>query len=412
MRRFQDAIGKTFFFLSLSVVTFFSFTVNSLPDCVPFWESLNTKYSDRFAPYPDPVCDFFDQIPVGTADACPTPTGLKTVINGNSVNFSWDPVPQALFYKVGFTNITTGTIQFINIDLTTITFNNLTTGVHIASIQSFCGGNTYSPPLLPEILILDDLIGVMPSPLDPDCTCPVTRTLSSNESIGTFGTLPWPIDPCSSQVYDIKLEYSPIAPTSGSLYYKIKAQMENTGAVITECSDKVQINTSTGRVELLDDSNIKIFEVAFSDSDGIIMGNTTTFTSPSGTFKHSIDMCCSKSGGKLKLKNPKGKERNASDDADGTFLPYQSINTLTVQAINNPFTHLLQVQCDIIGNKAPVELELFDAHGKRVATIAQMTERAAGTYLFEYNAAALTPGLYFLRVSSPLKNQTLKVVKM
>ena len=75
----------------------------------------------------------------------------------------------------------------------------------------------------------------------------------------------------------------------------------------------------------------------------------------------------------------------------------------------NPFNDVATVSYSL-DRSGPVQIELFDALGRRVALI-EDDARPAGTYRVRFNASALTPGLYIVRLTSGDRVATRRLVR-
>lgn len=99
-------------------------------------------------------------------------------------------------------------------------------------------------------------------------------------------------------------------------------------------------------------------------------------------------------------------EDTASSTEDGT-LP----RSLTVEAAYpNPFHHTTTVRYTL-PQPAPVRAEAFDLLGRKVATLAEGTQ-PAGTHAVSFDASALPPGLYLVRVQAGEQVHTQRVVRL
>ena len=83
----------------------------------------------------------------------------------------------------------------------------------------------------------------------------------------------------------------------------------------------------------------------------------------------------------------------------------QSMNTSFITVVQNPFVSELEL---IINDQSPIQLEVYDAHGRRVITqnIEGQNELLLDNNYFQKS------GLYILRASNGSKVQTIKVVKI
>jgi hypothetical protein len=82
---------------------------------------------------------------------------------------------------------------------------------------------------------------------------------------------------------------------------------------------------------------------------------------------------------------------------------------LPLQAYPNPFTQELRVAFRVEQTQ-PVSLKLYDSQSREVATLFQAQAEAGKEYKASWTAGQQAGGLYLLRLQTPGKTSTRKVI--
>ena len=97
-------------------------------------------------------------------------------------------------------------------------------------------------------------------------------------------------------------------------------------------------------------------------------------------------------------------------DINKTSALSLSAPELLIKTSPNPFTDNTTIQYELRSD-AQVNIAVFDMQGREVKMVLNKAQKA-GSYSEKFNAAGLTPGTYFIKVSkNGMMTQTLKVVK-
>jgi hypothetical protein len=94
-----------------------------------------------------------------------------------------------------------------------------------------------------------------------------------------------------------------------------------------------------------------------------------------------------------------------SDKPESADLPS---NVFLEQNYPNPFNPSTTIRYELPGSSI-VHLEVFDTMGRRVKTLLQGVQRAAGTYELVFDASDLSSGVYLLRLRSTFGEATRKL---
>jgi hypothetical protein len=91
---------------------------------------------------------------------------------------------------------------------------------------------------------------------------------------------------------------------------------------------------------------------------------------------------------------------------EGVFVSNESDPGLDIpenfrlgQNYPNPFNPTTTIAYDI-PQRSPVELNIYDALGRQVATLVQRDNHPAGTFSVTFDASQLSSGIYFARLES------------
>ncbi|MEE9166406.1 MAG: T9SS type A sorting domain-containing protein [Candidatus Neomarinimicrobiota bacterium] len=98
-----------------------------------------------------------------------------------------------------------------------------------------------------------------------------------------------------------------------------------------------------------------------------------------------------------------------NDDADGSGLPNIASEILLYDAYPNPFNGTTAIGYTL-PRRTKVSIDVLNLAGKRVRTIADEEEMAAGYHKVEWNAVSEPSGIYIIRLRSRGLIRTRKVV--
>lgn len=187
-------------------------------------------------------------------------------------------------------------------------------------------------------------------------------------------------------------------------------RLRNSSPVFT--SGETQFNSSLS-------GEVKWIELQHSDMDAMIVGNfgvfdqTASITFPqTGTWYDfvsgeqlnvsSTSQSFSMMPGEVRIYT--SNEVPASEE--GVFVSNESDPELDIpenfrlgQNYPNPFNPTTTIAYDI-PQRSPVELNIYDALGRQVATLVQRDNHPAGTFSVTFDASQLSSGIYFARLKS------------
>jgi hypothetical protein len=86
------------------------------------------------------------------------------------------------------------------------------------------------------------------------------------------------------------------------------------------------------------------------------------------------------------------------------------LSEFNVSVFPNPSKETVTLRLNVIGKETPINVDIYDAQGKLVASLATSSVLAVGQHEYRFDTPA--PGIYLARVASPWATKTIKLVSI
>ena len=332
---------------------------------------------------------------------CPAPENFIVEIQGNNALLTWDPVPGATAYKVGYFNQNDGSSGSSTTTGTSYTFMNLPPGIYQFWVMAICEDEE-SPT---SIIEAEEIDGAIPETVEDlyNCLCDSFNEMAVEEN-GSSIEHNWNIqdDPCLTQ-YEFNTS---INKTGGGTYQSSIRFTYDPVEVLPLINDCQEENTpgidlsgeGPGRKYVATDKEGKeMYEIVFEDESFKIKWNEDNVDS----FTFDINNCvfCPDEGGGA---NPNSEFLQSEAIASDQDL---------IKIHPNPFTNDLKIEWKQSGG-FPVSIKIYNASGQLVAQPLNETSPASGEKYLKLDTHAWPVGIYFVVMNSGLQNIESKFIKI